>query len=404
MLQIEHVPLDSLVPADYNQRRMPDAQMAALMRSLSEFGWVDPVVVNSNTGRIVGGHQRVEAAKRLQAQAKRKADRDHWATVPVVWVDMTEGRERALNVALNKISGEFDLPKLADLLQGLDLDDFGFTGFTADELDALVASVVPDVSDGEPAEGLTDPDDVPEAPAEPITKPGDLWILGRHRLLCGDSTNVTDVERLMGVAKADMVWTDPPYNAAFAGRSGNFDVIKNDDLPEAEFSDFLRGFVATLAVVNAPEQYVCCRWEMLPELIPMLGGVRSCIVWAKNVFGMGRGYRRQHEMILYKGAFDSTTESDLWQHARDAGQNYVHPTQKPVDLVERAITNSSKAKDAVLDLFGGSGSTLIAAERTGRSAYLMELDPKYCDVIVRRWEAHTGQKARLEGSDAHGQA
>ena len=191
--------------------------------------------------------------------------------------------------------------------------------------------------------------------------------------------------------KADMIFTDPPYNVAFNGRSGNFDVIKNDDLNESEFEDFINATINTIKYINAPIYYIWCNWKFYGILQGKLD-YKSCIVWAKNVFGLGNGYRHQHEFCLFNGTIDEEikNESDLWEIAKDT--NYVHPTQKPIALCGRALKNHKNVKN-VLDLFGGSGSTLIACEQLDRNCFMMELDPRYIDVIIDRWETFTGQKA-----------
>jgi DNA modification methylase len=211
--------------------------------------------------------------------------------------------------------------------------------------------------------------------------------------MCGDSTSIDAVEKLMDGQKADMVFTYPPYNVAFNGRSGKHDVIKNDNLPDNEFRNFIAEICNVIKVIDPKAYYIWCNWKFYGVLQELLE-YKTCIVWAKNVFGMGQGYRHQHEFCLFNGKIDEVVknESDLWEIKKDT--NYVHPTQKPVALSVRAFSNHVKLLN-VLDLFGGSGSTLIGAEQTGRKAFLMELDPKYCDVIVKRWEDFTGKKAVL---------
>jgi DNA modification methylase len=194
--------------------------------------------------------------------------------------------------------------------------------------------------------------------------------------------------------RSDMVFTDPPYNVAFNGRSGKFDVIKNDNLPEEQFAEFIKDWLQTFNINKPNSYYICCNWAFY-GLLQLELKPKACIVWAKNVFGLGKGYRHQHEFILFDGLVDPDVknETDLWQIAKDS--KYVHPTQKPVALSERAIKNSTKPNNIVLDYFGGSGSTLIGCEKTGRKARVMELDPIYCDVIVKRWENFTGKQAVL---------
>jgi len=229
-----------------------------------------------------------------------------------------------------------------------------------------------------------------------VTVLGDVWLLGDHRLMCGDSTSIDAVEKLMAGEKVDIIFTDPPYNVAFNGRSGKHDVIKNDNLSEAEFDSFIDGVVATVHAVAPKVYYIWCNWKFYGALQDRLD-YKACIVWAKNVFGMGKGYRHQHEFCLFNGSIDESikNESDLWSVKKDT--NYIHPTQKPVELSVRAFGNHIKLVN-VLDLFGGSGSTLIGAEQTRRKAFLMELDPKYCDVIVKRWCEFTGKDATLEAN------
>jgi DNA modification methylase len=262
--------------------------------------------------------------------------------------------------------------------------DLSLTGFGDDELDALLAKAV--------EEGLVDEDQVPDAPEEPVSVIGDVWKLDQHRLMCGDSTSIDAVDKLMEGQKADMVFTDPPYNVAFNGRSGKFEVIMNDKLSDSEFETFIDNWLQTFETNRPNSYYICCNWAFYGILQKRLRP-KACIVWAKNVFGLGKGYRHQHEFVLFDGLIDPsiTNESDLWQIAKD--KNYKHPTQKPVELSERAIKNSTKSNNIVLDFFGGSGSTLIACEKTGRKARLMELDPKYVDVIIKRWQDYTGREA-----------
>jgi len=265
--------------------------------------------------------------------------------------------------------------------------DLALTGFSEDELADLLNLAVEE-------EGLTDPDAVPEPPADPVTKPGDIWVCGNHRVMCGDSTSIDAIDQLMSGHKVNMIFTDPPYNVAFNGRSGKHDVIKNDDLSENEFGSFIDDTVSTIKTIDPDVYYVWCNWKFYGILQTQLS-YKACIVWAKNVFGMGKGYRHQHEFCLFNGEVDHwiKNESDLWSVKKDT--NYVHPTQKPVELSIRAFGNHAKLLN-VLDMFGGSGSTMIGAEQTGRKSFLMELDPKYCDVIVERWQQFTGKEATLE--------
>ena len=283
------------------------------------------------------------------------------------------------------LNAGWDLDMLKLEIESLDNLDFdtSLLGFDADFLDDLMIE--------EPSEGLTDEDECPEPPETPVSVLCDIWQLGNHRLMCGDSTSIDAVGKLMDGNKVDLLFTDPPYNVSFNGRSGKHDVIKNDNLTEEDFGSFIDNVIQTIKTIDPPIYYVWCNWKFYGILQEALD-YKSCIVWAKNVFGMGNGYRHQHEFCLYNGKIDGhiKNESDLWEIKKDHA--YVHPTQKPVALSVRAFSNHIKQKN-VLDLFGGSGSTLIGAEETGRNAYLMELDEKYVDVIINRWQNFTGKQA-----------
>ena len=378
-MQIKQVKIEKLIPYARNARTHSDEQVAQIAASIKEFGWTNPILVDGDKG-IIAGHGRLAAARKLGM-----------TEVPVIELaHLTETQKKALILADNKLSlnAGWDNEMLMLEIKELELEgfDLGLTGFDAEELEALTPVEVTD--------GLVDEDATPEVPAEAITKPGDVWLLGKHRLMCGDSTSIDAVDKLMAGAKADLVFTDPPYNVAFNGRSGKHDVIKNDDLSEAEFDQFIGEVLQTIKAVNAPNYYIWCNWKFYATLQRELE-YKSCIVWAKNVFGMGTNYRHQHEFCLFNGSIDEDikNESDLWEVKKDT--NYVHPTQKPVALSERALGNHKNAHN-ILDLFGGSGSTLIGCEKMKRRAFVMELDPKYCDVIVKRWEDFTGKKAELE--------
>jgi DNA modification methylase len=377
-MEIKEVEVSALIPYAKNSRTHDDAQVAQIAASIKEFGWTNPILVDGDKG-VIAGHGRLLAARKLGM-----------AKVPTIELkDMTEAQKKAYVIADNKLAlnAGWDTNFLSLELQELKDQDFDLTllGFDDKELDALLAP--------ETTEGLTDEDSVPDTPIEPKTKLGDIYILGNHRLMCGDSTSIDAVEKLMDGNSVDLIFTDPPYNVAFNGRSGKHDVIKNDDLPEHEFENFILEVCSVIKVLDPKAYYVWCNWNFYGLLQRNLK-FKTCIVWAKNVFGMGQGYRHQHEFCLFNGKIDEVikNESDLWEIKKD--HNYVHPTQKPVALSVRAFGNHIKLLN-VLDLFGGSGSTLIGAEQTGRKAFLMELDPKYCDVIVKRWEDFTGKKAVL---------
>jgi DNA modification methylase len=377
--RIERIGVETLLPYAKNSRTHSDEQVAQIAASIKEFGFNNPILIDKEN-TIIAGHGRLLAARRAGM-----------VDVPCIRLDhLTETQRKAYVIADNRLAlnAGWNNEMLTIELNELLADDFALDilGFDEKELKALLDPI-------QATEGLTDEDAVPEAPEEPKTKPGDIWIMGRHRLMCGDSTSIDAVQKLMDGNAVDMVFTDPPYNVAFNGRSGKHDVIKNDNLPDAEFGDFIAEVCNTIRAVDPKVYYIWCNWNFYGVLQGKLE-YKTCIVWAKNVFGMGNGYRHQHEFCLFNGKIDQEikNESDLWSIKKDT--NYVHPTQKPVALSVRAFGNHVKLLN-VLDLFGGSGSTLIGAEQTGRSAYVMELDPKYCDVIVKRWEQFTGKTAEL---------
>lgn len=374
--KLEKRAVTELIPYSSNSRTHSDAQVAQIAASIREFGFTSPILIDGDN-TIIAGHGRLLAARKLGMEE-----------VPAIVLDhLSKAQQRALVIADNQLAlnAGWDMDMLKAEIEDLQLDDFdlGLLGFDDKFLDGLL---VP-----EPTEGLTDEDAVPDVPETPKTVLGDVWVLGNHRLMCGDSTSIDAVERLMDGNAVDLVFTDPPYNVAFNGRSGRHDVIKNDDLPKAEFENFISEVCNVIRSVDPKAYYIWCNWNFYSVLQGHLP-YKACIVWAKNVFGMGNGYRHQHEFCLFNGKIDEVVknESDLWEIKKDT--NYVHPTQKPVALSVRAFGNHVKLLN-VLDLFGGSGSTLIGAEQTGRKAFLMELDPKYCDVIIKRWQDFTGKKA-----------
>ena len=375
--------IETLIPYANNSRTHSDEQVAQIAASIKEWGWTTPVLVDT-TGQIIAGHGRLLAARKLGMEE-----------VPVMVADdWTEAQKKAYVIADNKLAlnAGWDEAVLKLELQELDGTEFDLSliGFSEDELSLLLPGE-------EELLPLADEDSVPDVPEDPVSKHGDIWVLGKHRLMCGDSTSLDDVEKLLNGNKVDLLFTDPPYNVAFNGRSGKHDVIKNDNLEDAQFEAFIQEVCNPIQAVDPKAYYIWCNWKfygVLQKLLPY----KACIVWAKNVFGMGIGYRHQHEFCLFNGKIDEVVknESDLWEIKKDT--NYVHPTQKPVALSVRAFGNHIKLLN-VLDLFGGSGSTLIGAHQTGRTAFIMELDPKYCDVIVKRWQDFTGQKATLEATN-----
>jgi DNA modification methylase len=395
--QIEQWPLDRLIPHARNARTHSEAQVAQIAGSIAEFGFVNPVLVGED-GVLVAGHGRVLAARKLGLKE---------APV-IVLTHLSPLQRRALMIADNQIAlnAGWDEEMLSAELASLKEDafDLDLLGFDDDDLDRMLGTVV------EPNEA---DDEAPEPPVNPTSKPGDIWICGEHRVLCGDSTVLSDVEKLLDGELADMAFTDPPYNVNYANSAkdkqrGKSRPILNDALGD-EFGSFLYDACLNLLTVTKGAIYVSMsssELDALQKAFRAAGGKWSTfIIWAKNTFTLGRAdYQRQYEPILY-GWKDGTDH--YWCGARDQGdvwffdkpvKNDLHPTMKPVALVERAIRNSSKSRDIVLDLFGGSGTTLIAAEQTGRRARLIELDPKYVDVIVMRWQKLTGGCATLLGS------
>ena len=379
-LNIEYVKRDQLIPYINNSRTHDARQVKQIAASIKEFGFTNPILIDEDNG-IIAGHGRLLAADLLGIDE-----------VPTITLKgLTEAQRKAYVIADNQLAlnAGWDLDSLKvelDRLAELDFD-IDLLGFEDDFLSSLL---------DEPTEGLTDEDAVPDAPENPVTVEGDVWILGNHRLMCGDSTSIDAVDKLMDGNKADMVFTDPPYNVGFNGRSGKHDVIKNDALEKGEFDSFIGEICQIIKTIDPQVYYVWCNWKFYAQLQGRLD-YKACIVWAKNVFGLGRGYRHQHEFCLFNGKVDEAikNESDLWSIKKDS--RYVHPTQKPVELSVRAFGNHIRLTN-VLDLFGGSGSTLIGAEQTGRNCFVMELDPKYCDVIIKRWEEFTGKEAVLESN------
>lgn len=404
-MNIEHLSLGELIPFAKNSRTHDDAQVAQIAASIKEFGFTNPILIDEQNG-IIAGHGRLLAARKLQL-----------SEVPCIRLShLTDAQKRAYVIADNKLAlnAGWDDEMLALELGDLkDMEfDLSLTGFSTDEINALLTPTV--------VEGLTDEDAVPEVPDEPVTKLGDVWILGKHRLMCGDSTSVDAVEKLMDGNKVDMVFTDPPYGMSYGGgraagstKKGALvkahGMILGDDKTGNDLIALVRDALASAVVVSktGAATYVCFPWRTYSEFEAALKEcgfkASACIVWDKKSIGLGNAnYRPQHEFIFYfKGGawYGDKAQSDVWSLSRGATGKYVHPTQKPVELIEIAIENSSKGGDTILDVFGGSGSTLIACEKTGRINCSMELDPKYCDVIVQRWQEFTGKTAFLESTN-----
>jgi DNA modification methylase len=387
-----------LTPYARNSRTHSDEQIAQIAASIKEFGWTNPILIDGEKG-IIAGHGRLKAAMRLGLEEIPAIELSH----------LTEIQKKALIIADNKLAlnAGWDSELLSLELEELELEglNLSLTGFGEEEINALKPEVV--------NEGLTDEDAVPEPPPEPITKPGDIWILGKHRLMCGDSTSVDAVDKLMQGKKADMVFTDPPYGVNYEGghfHSGDVNITRKREKLVNDNSDQI--YADVIPVIASFCDGPCYTWFAdtkplkLYQSVESLGEIHALIIWHKTnatYAAMNAQYKQRHEPCLYwkpKGSTlrwcGASTENTLWELKKD-GKNSFHPTQKPVELSEKAISNHD-AK-VVLDLFGGSGSTMIGCEKTGRSCRMMELDPKYCDVIVKRWEEFTGQKARLENAE-----
>ena len=379
------VSIDSLLPYIRNSRTHSDEQVAQIAASIKEFGFTNPVLIDGDNG-IIAGHGRVLAARKLGI-----------GEVPCITLDyLTDAQKRAYVIADNKLALNAGWDEEMLRVEFAELEGLGFdlelTGFSLDEIGALEPDVV--------EEGLTDEDAVPEVQAEPVSKLGDVWVLGKHRVMCGDSTSIDAVETLTQGQKVDMVFTDPPYGVDYKG-------IKNDDRSGLE--DLLRSAFGNFLVAakSGASIYVfhsdrCA--DIFHKVFREFFHFSSMIIWAKNSLTLSQtDYQSMHEPCLYgwmdngKHAWHSDRkQTSVWRFDKERVEG--HTTPKPVELVAKAINNSSKGGDAVIDLFGGSGSTLIACEKTGRHARLMELDPKYCDVIVKRYCEFTGKKAVLEAT------
>jgi len=392
--KVERISIDKLIPYARNARTHSDAQVAQIAASIKEWGWTSPVLVDE-TGQIIAGHGRVMAARQLGLKE-----------VPVMTATgWTEAQKKAYVLADNQLAmnAGWDNDLLSVELKDLAGMDFNLDliGFDGKVLEGLLA---------DKTEGLTDPDEVPEAPENPVSVQGDLWIMGKNRLLCGDSTSIDHIQRLTDNCLVDMWLTDPPYNVAYEGKTKDALTIKNDSMSNESFRQFLRdAFVAADTVMKAGAVFYI--WHADSEGYNFRGAcfdagwkIRQCLIWAKSTMVMGRqDYQWKHEPCLYGWKEGS---SHLWAADRKQttllefdkpSRNGEHPTMKPVALFEYQMLNNTKGGDIVLDSFGGSGTTLIAAQKNGRYAYLMELDPRYVDVIVKRWQDFTGQEAILDG-------
>ena len=393
--KIEQWPAGKLLPYARNARTHTDAQVAQIAASIAEFGFTNPILAGSD-GVIVAGHGRLAAAQKLGIP-----------TVPVVVLDhLTPTQRRALVIADNRIAENagWDEAMLQVELAALQDDNFdlSLTGFDADALADLLAG------EETTTEGQTDEDAVPESSGPDVSRPGDIWICGDHRVLCGDATDAGSYAALLGDTLADMIWQDPPYNVDYANTAkdklrGTNRPILNDNLGDGFYDFLLAALTPALAHCRGAVYIAMSSSELdtLQSAFRAAGGKWSTfIIWAKNTFTLGHAdYQRQFEPILYGWPEGSKRhwcgdrdQGDVWQ-IKKPHKNDLHPTMKPVELVERAIRNSSRPGDVVLDAFGGSGTTMIAAEKSGRHARVIELDPKYCDVIVRRWQEFAGGQA-----------
>ncbi len=427
-MEVKTVKISELKPHPKNPRVHPDSAIEKLERSIKEFGWTNPILVSAD-GYILAGHARLKAAEKAGI-----------SEVPVIYLPLEGAKAEAYLIADNRLQDEtdWDYEKLKDLLQELDTGelDLELTGFDMGEIEDLIAQFAPEESEVE-EDDFDLEENIPEIP---VTQPGDLWILGRHRLLCGDATKKEDVERLMNGEIADLIVTDPPYNVDYVGKTKDALKIQNDKMVDNDFRRFLTNAFRMMDRHLKPGGafYI---WHADSEGYNFRGAcqdagwqVRQCLIWNKNTIVLGRqDYHWKHEPCLYgwkDGAahyfIDDRTQATVIE---DKGLNFKkmkkeelvallkeifsdkvsttvinedkpmrsaeHPTMKPLKLLERLIKNSSRPGELVLDTFGGSGSTMMTCEQLNRTCYMMEIDPIYCDVIVKRWENFTGQKAVL---------
>ena len=366
---MSNLKISDLTPDDKNYNKGSEFGNSLIEKSLRKFGAGRSILLDKNN-RIIAGNKTIENAGAIglddiivvettgnQIVAVKRMDID---------LDSKQGRELALaDNASAKANINWDFETINFDWNETEIKEWGL-----------------EIPDFEVLEAEEDDFAVPDGGTETDIVLGDLFEIGEHRLLCGDSTDSDQVAKLLNGNKADMLFTDPPYNVGFNGRSGKFDVIENDDLKTEDFDKFIEEFAQTVHTLEIPLKYIWCNWKFYGTLQKHFE-LNACIVWAKNVFGLGRGYRHQHEFCFFEGKLDDgiNNESDLWEIKKDS--KYMHPTQKPVELSARALNNHKSAKN-ILDLFGGSGSTLAGIHQLQRIGYIMELDPKYCQVIVDR--------------------
>ena len=386
-LKIINLKLSELKPYANNARIHDEQQVKQIVNSIKEFGWTNPILIDENNN-IIAGHGRIMAAKILKLES-----------VPCIPIkDLTEAQIKALVIADNQLALNANWHEDILKVELEALKDFDFNidllGFDDKFLNSLLEPEI--------VEGLTDEDAVPEVPEEPKTKLGDIYQLGNHRLMCGDSTSIDSVEKLMDGNKADMVFTDPPYGISYQSngrtKSEKFDVIKNDDV--------ILDIVPIIEIFSKGWVFIWTTWKVLDKWLENtkgLGFPSNMVIWFKGGGGIGdlkKTFSTDYEtaLVWHRGAeLCGKRIGSVWKVGKDGATDYLHPTQKPVALAEEALDKTTKPNNIVLDLFGGSGSTLIAAEKIGRKSRLMELDPKYCDVIVKRWEDFTSKKAVLLG-------
>lgn len=397
-MNIQKIKIENLKPADYNPRKdlkPEDEEYQRIKKSILNYGCIIPLVVNKDM-TVIAGHQRIKILKELG-----------YKEIECVIVDYDKNREKGCNIVLNNenVAGEWDNKKLEQIIAELkseDNFDIETTGFSFDEVDDILKNILGSKEDDFNLE------DELEKIQEPITKVGDVWKLGKHKLMCGDSTEEEDVQKLMNTNEADLILTDPPYNVNYHGETKNKLKIQNDNLDDTEFYNFLLDSFrnmydytkvgGSIYIFHSDTEGLNFRKAFKNAGYKLA----QCLVWVKNTFVIGRqDYQWRHEPILYgwkEGKthyfIDNRNQSTVLEFDKPT-KNEEHPTMKPIDLLAYLIKNSSKENNLILDLFGGSGSTLIAAEQTKRICYMMELDPKYCDVIIKRWETLTGQKAML---------
>ncbi len=393
-LQIEYTDIEKLIPYVNNAKQHSNTQINQIAASIREFGFNDPIGIDAGKG-IIEGHGRLLAAQKAGLEKVPTIELSH----------LTAAQKKAYILAHNRLAEvgvDWDLDLLSAELEALQELDFNIdlTGF--DE-----SFLLEDTEDG-----LTDADAVPEIEEQFISQQGMVWLCGHHRVMCGDSTNQANVTALMGDSMADMLLTDPPYNVDYTGKTKDALKIENDKKSDGDFIEFLKGAFACANEVMKPGA-VYYIWHADSEgknfrqaCFDVGWVVRQCLIWVKNSMVMGRqDYHWQHEPCLYgwKSGAGHLWASDRKQTTilefKRPTKNDIHPTMKPVDLISYQVGNNTKKRDVVLDLFGGSGTTLIACHKTGRDCRIMEFDPKYCDVIIRRWQEYTGEQAILEGDD-----